>query len=158
MTEKSSTDVSEIAAGHAGDNLQVFFGQLRFQACHSIEIIESLGQETGHIDTVGRGEHHVTTQLFVHKSTLHQALTIVENTVYLYCRNVFPQCGELTFLDGTHLAFGIKHIDMDSLDAEESVGHGTARVATGSHQHVHRLLCFKGIATCRALLADEVLQ
>ena len=36
-----------------------------------------------------------------------------------------------------NLAFGIEHEDVNPLHAKEAVGHGTARVSAGGHQHVH---------------------
>ena len=75
-------------------------------------------------------------QFLVHEGRLYQRLTIVEDTIYLDSGNVLPQCGKLALLDGRNLTFGIEHINVDALYAQESVGHCATCVAAGSYEHV----------------------
>ena len=73
----------------------------------------------------------------------------IERAIYLDGSDVLTECGELAFLYFAYLAFGIEHIHMYAVDAEESVCHSRAGVAAGCHKHVDLLL---------ALLTDEVLE
>ena len=74
----------------------------------------------------------------LHEGALDQRLTVIKHAVHLQCGDVAAQGGELALLDGAHLAFGIEHIHMYALYAQESVGYGRTRVAAGGHQHVHQ--------------------
>ena len=76
-------------------------------------------------------------EFLVHKCTLHQCLTVVEGTFHLDGCDVLAERSKLTFLYGAHLSFWIEHIDMDTLYAEESIGHSRPCVAARCHQHVH---------------------
>ena len=87
--------------------------------------------------------------LVVEEGLLHQGLAVVEHAVDLDGGDVLAEGGELALLYLAHLAFGVEHVDVYALHAEETVGYGRAGVAAGGHEHVHPLLL---------LLADEVLQ
>ena len=75
-------------------------------------------------------------QFLIHKGVLHQCLTVVKHAIYLNGRDVLAQGSELTFLNRTHLSFGVEHIYMYALNAEEAISHGRTCVATGSNEHV----------------------
>ena len=79
-------------------------------------------------------------QVCVHEGALHQGLAVVEHAVHLDGRDVLAQRGELALLNRADLAFGIQHVDMHALHAQEAVGHGAAGVARGGHQHIHQAL------------------
>ena len=89
-------------------------------------------------------------ELSVHEGVLHEGLTIVEHTIDLNGRDVLAQRGELALLNGRDLTLRIEHIDMDAIDAEETVGYSRARISRGGHEDVH-LLAF-------AFLLDKVLE
>ena len=93
-------------------------------------------------------------QLFVHKGRLHQRLTVVEHAVHLDGGDVLAQRRELALLNRAYLALRIEHIDVDAVNAEEAVGNGRTRVATGSHEDVYRSLSF----FLFPLSSDKVLQ
>ena len=79
-------------------------------------------------------------QLSVHEGVLNQRLAIVEDTIDLNGRNVLTQRGELALLNGADLALRIKHIDVDALYTEETVGDGRAGITTGSSWKLELLL------------------
>ena len=107
-------------------------GQLR----HGPEVVERLGQEAGYCDAVGRGETHVPVEVGIHEGGLHEGLTVVEDAIHLNGRDVLAKCGELTLLDGTDLALGIEHIDVDALYTEEAVGYSRTCVARGGNENI----------------------
>ena len=88
-------------------------------------------------------------ELGVEERLFHQTLAVIEHAVHLQRGDVAPEGSELTLLDATDFPFGIEHIDVYALHAEEAVGNGRTSVATGGYEHVHAA----GI-----LLADEILQ
>ena len=159
LTEESGADIAEVAAWCADDEVGVF----GIQRCHSMclpdssdlrcsmEIIECLRQEAGHVDRIGTREFHVSVQLRIHEGILDQCLTVVEYTVYLNRSDVPAERGELTFLYLADLPFGVEDIYADAIHAEETVGNGRAGVAGGCYEHVDLLLS-------AAFLSDKVLQ
>ena len=155
VAEQCRADVAEIAAGHTHHEIVGFSQSL--DSCVGVEVVERLRKEAGHVDGVGRRELHVLIQFLIHKGRLYQCLAVVEHTVYLDSRDVLAQCGELALLNGTDLALRIEHINVDAVNAEEAVGYGRTRVATGSHEYVHRFVCCDVIATYRTV-TQEVLQ
>ena len=68
-------------------------------------------------------------------------MAVVERAVYFERGYVPPQRGELAFLYLAYFAFGVKHIDVYPLHAEEAVGHGRTRVAGGGHENVQAVAC-----------------
>ena len=145
VAENACRDVAEIATWHADHQV---IGLASFlEPGVGIEVIEGLGQEAGHVDGVGGSEFHMLVELFVHESGFHQGLAIVENAIHFQGGDILPQGGELAFLYLANLSFGVEHIHMDALHAQESVGYGRACVPGSSHEHVD------GLAS---LLAQEV--
>ena len=54
MSEECCSDVSEVTARHTDDE---FVGLAHLlHTCISVEIVEGLGEESRHVDGVGRGE------------------------------------------------------------------------------------------------------
>ena len=102
-----------------------------------VEIIESLRQESGHVDAVGAGQAHVLIELLVEESLLHQSLTVVEHTVYFDGGDVVAQRGELTLLDAAHLPLGIEHVDIDTVYTKKTIGNSRSRIATRGHENVY---------------------
>ena len=141
--EEGAADVAEVARGHAshqfgshGRGSAIDGNALLLQLGIGPEVIETLGQETCHVDGVGRGEFHVLVEFLVHEGALHHCLAIVEDTLHLYGGDVLPEGGELALLDGRDLALGIEHVDMDAGDTEETVGNGRTRIAGGGNKNI----------------------
>ena len=153
MAEQGRADVAEVTTGDTCDDWTIGRLYQFFQTGVGIKVIECLWQETSHVDGVGRGESHVAVQLFVHKGRLHQSLAVVENPINLDSRYVTSKSRELTLLYVTDLALGVKHLDMDALYAEETIGHSRACVAAGRHEDVDLLG-----TRCFWLLINKVLQ
>ena len=147
LAEQSGRDVAEISARHAYHQLVSLTELLHLGI--GVEIVKCLRQETGHIDGIGRSQLHVAVQFLIHESVFHQSLAIVEHAVHFEGGNVLPQCGKLAFLDGTHLAFRIKYIHVDTFHTQKTVGNGTPCITGSSHQHIHLIAPF---------LLDEVSQ
>ena len=114
VSEQGRTDIAEVSAWHTYDEVICF--SLLFHAGIGIEIVESLRQETRHVDAVRRGEFHVLIQFGIHKGILDEGLTIVEHTVNLNSSDVLSQCGELALLNRRDLTLGIEHIHMDAVN------------------------------------------
>ena len=93
------------------------------QLCVGPEVVEGLREEAGDVDAVGGGQTHVGVEVGIHEGGLDESLAVVEDAIDLYGGDVLAQGGELTFLNGRHLALGIEDIDVDALNTEESVGH-----------------------------------
>ena len=156
MAEEGRADIAEVAAGHAHHKVVGLAQCLHSGVC--IEIIECLRQETGHIDAVGWGQLHVLVQFLIHKSRLHQRLTIVKDTIHLNSGNVLAQGGKLALLNGRDFSFGVEHIDVDALYAQETVGYGTSRVAACSHKDVDRPVCWSVTSKRWTTSAQEITQ
>ena len=131
LAKECRTDIAKVARRHTHHELvcQALLLHLRI----GIEIVESLRQETCHIDRIGRSQLHVGIEVGIHKGVLHQCLAVVKHTIHLHCRDVLSQCGELALLNRADLSLRIEHIHTDAIHSEEAIGHGTARIATGSH-------------------------
>ena len=127
MSEKSCADVSKVARRYTHHEVvclaECFHARIR------IKIVEGLGQETCHVDGIGRGELHVTVQFCIHESVLHQRLAVVEDAIHLDGGDVLPEGGELTLLNGAYLSFGIEYIDMNTFYAKKTIGDGRTRIA-----------------------------
>jgi len=147
FAEQTCRYITEVTAWHADYGISGLSRPLQLRI--SIEIVESLRQETRHINGVGAGQLQTAVKFLVHESRFHQCLTVVERTVHFKSRDILPQCGELLFLNFTDLAFRIKHINMDTFHAEEAIGYGTARIARGGNQYIYLLL---------TLFSDEIAQ
>ena len=101
-----------------------------------VEVVETLGQEAGHIDAVGGSELHPCIEFFVHESTLNKRLAVIEDTIHLYRCNVLPERCELTLLYGADLSLRVEHIDMDAFNSEETVGNGRTCIAAGGNEDI----------------------
>ena len=112
-------DVSEIAAGYTDNNVIGFTRLLQLSV--GVEIIEGLRQKASHVDGVGARQLHVGIQFLVHEGSLYQRLAIIKSAVYFEGSDVLSQGGELLLLYFTHLAFGVEHIDVDTLHTQETV-------------------------------------
>ena len=148
MSEQGRTDIAEVSAWHTYDEVICF--SLLFHAGIGIEIVESLRQETRHVDAVRRGEFHVLIQFGIHKGILDEGLTIVEHTVNLNSSDVLSQCGELALLNRRDLTLGIEHIHMDAVNPQETISNGRAGITAGSHKDIDLLIAL--------LLTDKILQ
>ena len=69
VTKEGCADVAKVATWNA--HHQIVSLALSLHSCVSIEVIECLRQETGHVDTIGRCQFHVLVQFCVHESILH---------------------------------------------------------------------------------------
>ena len=147
MTEESGCDVAEVSAGHADH--QLVCQSLLLHACIGVEVVESLRQESCHIDRVGRGELHVLVEFLVHESRLDKRLAVVEHAIHFEGCDVLSEGGELAFLNLAYLPLRIEHIDVNAVNTEESIGYSRTCIARSSNEHVDFLLAF---------LTHEVLQ
>ena len=138
FTEQTGRYITEIAAWHTDYGIGSLTRPLQLRI--SIKIVESLRQETCHINGVGAGKLQTAVKLLVHESRFHQCLTIVERTVYFKSRDILSQRSELLFLDFTDLALRVEHINMNTFYTEETIGNGTARITRGSNQYINLLL------------------
>ena len=77
-------------------------------------------------------------QFLIHESRLDESLTVVEHAINLNCGDVLSKSGELTLLNRRDLTFGIKHIDVDSVNTEEAVCHSGARVTGSGYEDRNR--------------------
>ena len=64
--QEEYTGEAEVSAGHTDH--QLVCQSLLLHACIGVEVVESLRQESCHIDRVGRGELHVLVEFLVHES------------------------------------------------------------------------------------------
>ena len=76
-------------------------------------------------------------EFLIHEGTLHESLTVIENAINLYGRDVLTESCELTLLNGRHLALGIEDIYVNTIHTQEAIGHCRARIAGGSNEDVH---------------------
>ena len=88
-------------------------------------------------------------ELLIHERRLYQRLAVVEHAVYLEGCDVLAEGSELALLNLAHLALRIEHVDMDSVNAEETVGNSRTGIARCSYEHIYLFLAF---------LTYEVLQ
>ncbi len=89
-------------------------------------------------------------ELSIHEGGFDECLTVIEHAVHLYCRDVLAQRGELALLYGADLSFGVEHIYVYAVHAEETIGNGAAGVAGCGNEHID--------LAALALLLQEVLQ
>ena len=147
MAEESGCDVTEVTARHADD--QLVSQALLLHAGVCIEIVECLRQEAGYIDRVGRSQLHVLVQLLVHERRLNQRLAVIEDAIYLKGCDVLTEGSELALLNLAHLALWIKHVNVDSLYTEETIGNSRTSIARCCYEYVDLLFTF---------LTNEVLE
>ena len=147
MTEESGCDVTEVTARYADDQLVCQALLLHAGVC--VEIVECLRQEAGYIDRVGRSQLHVLVQLLVHERRLNQSLAVVEHTIHLKGCDVLTEGSELALLNLANLALWIKHVNVDSLYTEETIGNSRTRITRCCYKYVDLLFTF---------LANEVLE
>ena len=147
MAEESGCDVTEVTARYADDQLVCQALLLHAGVC--IEIVECLRQEAGYIDRVGRSQLHVLVQLLVHERRLNQSLAVVENAIYLKGCDVLTEGSELALLNLANLSLWIKHVNVDSLYTEETIGNGRTRITRCCYENVDFLFTF---------LTNEVLE
>ena len=88
-------------------------------------------------------------ELLIHERRLHKCLAVVEYDIYLAGCDVMAEGSELALLNHSHLANRIEHVNMDAVNAEETVGNSRTGIARCSYEHIHLFL---------ALLTYEVLQ
>ena len=88
-------------------------------------------------------------ELPVHECRLHQCLAVIEHAIHLEGCDVLTQGSELALLNLADLALRIEHVDVDAVNAEETVGNSRTGIARCSYEHIHLFL---------ALLTHEVLQ
>ena len=101
-----------------------------------LEVVEHLGEESGHVDGVGRREEESGVEFGVEERLFYECLAVVESAVNLDGGDVSADGGKLTFLNSGDLVFGIEHVDADAVDTEETVGHGRTCVAARGCEHV----------------------
>ena len=89
-------------------------------------------------------------KFIVHKSRLHECLTVVEDTIYLDSGDILAQRSELALLNGADLALGVEHIDVDALYTKETIGYGATGITGGGHEDVD------GLVACRIAATQEV--
>ena len=75
----------------------------------------------GHADFGGEVERVLK---MVNGVILDKCLTVVEHAVHLQCGDVLAERGELALLYAAHLTLGVKHVDVDAVNAEEAIGYG----------------------------------
>ena len=92
-------------------------------------------------------------ELFVHKSIFYQSLAIIEDTIHFQGCDVTAERCELTFLDFADLSLGIENVDVDAVDAQESIGDSRPRIAGGGNKHVYLVVN----TCCLFVLTDEIL-
>ena len=73
----------------------------------------------------------------IHEGILHQSLTIVEHAVNLNGCDILAESSKLALLYGADLSLGIKHIDVDTIDTQETVGYGRACIAGGGYEDIN---------------------
>ena len=88
-------------------------------------------------------------QLLVHERRLNQSLAVVENAIYLKGCDVLTEGSELALLNLANLALWIKHVNVDSLYTEETIGNSRTRITRCCYEHVDLLFTF---------LSNEVLE
>ena len=109
------------------------------QACElriAMEIVESLRQEAGDVDAVGRCQPQRGAQVVIQEGGLDQGLAVVEAAIDLQGGDVPPQGGELALLDGAYAALGIEDENMRAGNAQEAVRDGAAGVAGRGDEHI----------------------
>ena len=62
-------------------------------------------------------------ELLIHERRFHQCLAVVEYAIYLEGCDVLAEGSELALLNLAHLALRIEHVNMDAVNAEETVGY-----------------------------------